>query len=605
MQAIILAAGMGKRLKELTDNNTKCMVKVNGVTMIERMLAQLDKLRLSKIVLVIGYKGDKLIEFIASLQVNTPIVYVENQDYNKTNNIYSLYLAREYLRREDTLLLESDLIFEDTVLNSILEDSRPSLALVSKYESWMDGTVVTLRDDHSIAEFLPKEHFRFADIKSYYKTVNIYKFSRAFSESHYIPFLEAYSSALGNNVYYEQVLKVINQLDNSELRAKVLEEGSWYEIDDIQDLDIAESIFNPNETDKLVHFQIRYGGYWRYPNMLDFCYLVNPFFPPQRLLDEIKANFEILATEYPSGQRVNNLLSAKFFDVGLNRIVTGNGAAELIKSVVAMIPGNLGIVIPTFEEYFRQKNSGIIEYKPVTENLTYTALDLMNYFDDKDIEALVVINPDNPTGNYINHGDVLTLVKWAEKKGVKLILDESFVDFADTNDTLIVDSILKEYPNLIVIKSISKAYGVPGFRLGVLASGDEALVKNISKDLSIWNINSFGEFYLQICEKYKPDFTDAMKQFYPVRDSFHEELEKIPFLQPIPSKANYIMCWVTNNVSSLKLAEYLLAKHNIFIKSISTKTGIERESIRVAVKKPNENEKLIKAIRLYYDETEA
>jgi len=602
MQAIILAAGMGKRLKELTDNNTKCMIKVNGITMIERMLMQLDKLRLSRIVLVVGYKGDKLIEFISSLEVKTPLVYVENQDYDKTNNIYSLYLAKEYLRREDTILLESDLIFEDIVLNSVLEDTRPSLALVSKYESWMDGTVVTLREDHSIADFLPKEHFRFADIKNYYKTVNIYKFSQEFSDTHYVPFLEAYSHALGNNVYYEQVLKVINQLDNSELRAKVLEEGNWYEIDDIQDLDIAGSIFNPNETDKLIHFQVRYGGYWRYPNMLDFCYLVNPFFPPQRLLDEIKANFEVLATEYPSGQRVNNLLSAKFFNVGLGRIVTGNGAAELIKSVIATIPGNLGIIVPTFEEYFRQKNSGIIEYKPDNEILTYTASDLINYFNDKDIEALVVINPDNPTGNYIPYEGVLTLIKWAEKKRIKLILDESFVDFADINDTLIVDSILKKYPSLIVIKSISKAYGVPGFRLGVLASGDEVFVKNISENLSIWNINSFGEFYLQICEKYKSDFADAMRRFYPVRDKLYDDLEKIPFLEPIPSKANYIMCYVTNDVSSLKLAEFLLAKHNIFIKSISEKIGIDRQSIRVSVKRPEENEELIKAIRLYSEE---
>ena len=199
MQAIILAAGMGKRLKELTNNATKCMVKVNGVTMIERMLTSLDRLSLNRIILVVGYEGDKLKEYVGTLSVKTPIEFVENKIYNKTNNIYSLYLAKDHLLNEDTLLLESDLVFEDAVLDRIVNDPQPSLALVAKFESWMDGTVVALDDEDNIVLFRSKNEFRFEDIKNYYKTVNIYKFSKEFSRSHYVPFLEAYCKALGNN----------------------------------------------------------------------------------------------------------------------------------------------------------------------------------------------------------------------------------------------------------------------------------------------------------------------------------------------------------------------------------------------------------------------
>ena len=272
MRAIILAAGMGKRLKELTSDNTKCMVKVNGVTMIERMLSQLDSLKLSKIVIVIGYEGQKLKEYISTLNIKTKVEYVSNDIYDKTNNIYSLYLAREHLLSEDTLLLESDLIFEDGVLKRILDDEYPNLALVAKYQSWMDGTVVTLGEDNSIKSFLNKKQFNYEDIKRYYKTVNIYKFSKEFSNTHYVPFLEAYSKALGNNEYYEQVLRVITLLDKPEIKACILENESWYEIDDIQDLDIAESIFAPTVDEKLTKIQNRYGGYWRYPELMDFCY---------------------------------------------------------------------------------------------------------------------------------------------------------------------------------------------------------------------------------------------------------------------------------------------------------------------------------------------
>ena len=294
MQAIILAAGMGKRLKELTSNNTKCMVKVNGVTLIERMLRQLDKKHLSKVVIVVGYEGQKLIDYIATLDVRTPIVFIDNPIYDKTNNIYSLYLANEFLRREDTILLESDLIFEDSVLDVLLDDPSETLALVDKYESWMDGTCIKIGADDSIEAFIPGKKFKFKEIKDYYKTVNIYKFSKHFSSTRYVPFLEAYSSALGNNEYYEQVLRVIMMLDEPEIKAKRLNADGgnhlWYEIDDIQDLDIASSMFAPDADEKVSMIQKRYGGYWRYPRLLDFCYLVNPYFPPQKLIDEIKAS---------------------------------------------------------------------------------------------------------------------------------------------------------------------------------------------------------------------------------------------------------------------------------------------------------------------------
>ncbi|MDE7368083.1 MAG: phosphocholine cytidylyltransferase family protein, partial [Lachnospiraceae bacterium] len=191
MQAIILAAGMGKRLKELTEHNTKCMVRVNGETLIERMLSQLDKLALERIVIVVGYKQEVLKDYIRELLTKTPIIFVENTVYDKTNNIYSLYLAKDYLLEKDTLLLESDLIFEDAILEELVNDERDTLALVDKYESWMSGTCVKLGADDSIEAFVPGKNFRFEEIKDYYKTVNVYKFSRKFSETHYVPFLEA------------------------------------------------------------------------------------------------------------------------------------------------------------------------------------------------------------------------------------------------------------------------------------------------------------------------------------------------------------------------------------------------------------------------------
>ena len=289
MQAVILAAGMGRRLGELTGNNTKCMLEVNGVKLIDRALESLTECNLSRIILVVGYKRDNVKAYVGNSYKGVDIVYVDNPIYDRTNNIYSLYLAKDYLVSEDTLLLESDLIYEPAVIKRIVENEYPNLALVDKYESWMDGTVVVLNDEHKIKNFISKRDFKYSDIDSYYKTVNIYKFSKEFSATHYVPFLSAYCQALGCNEYYEQVLKVITLLDDSPLKALPLNGEQWYEIDDIQDLDIASSMFEDSNVKKYKILTSRFGGYWRYPHMLDFCYLVNPYFPSKQMLDEMTA----------------------------------------------------------------------------------------------------------------------------------------------------------------------------------------------------------------------------------------------------------------------------------------------------------------------------
>lgn len=595
MQAIILAAGMGKRLGEYTHDNTKCMLEVNGARLIDRALAALKEVAVSRIVLVIGYKGQNVKDYVGSNYQGVPVEYVENPIFDKTNNIYSLYLAKDYLLAEDSLLLESDIIFEASVIKKLVDNSYPNLALVDKFESWMDGTVVRIDDEGRIIRLIDKTRFSFEDIGDYYKTVNIYKFSKEFSARYYVPFLIAYSTALGDNEYYEQVLRIILHLQNTPLKALPLSGERWYEIDDIQDLDIASGMFAPSDDQYFKAISSRYGGYWRYPKMLDFCYLVNPYFPPKRMVDEIKANFEVLMREYPSGMRVNSLLAAKNFNVKQEFIVVGNGAAELIKLLMENWTGILGNVLPTFEEYPNRRDAkNLVQYIPQKEGFKYTADDLMSYFGEKEIDTLLLINPDNPSGNYISFNDLLRLIEWTKKKGIRFVVDESFVDFASVEGqfSLFDNAILSKNKHLVVVKSISKSYGVPGFRLGVLASGNVELIAKMKKEVAIWNINSFGEFYMQIYEKYHKDYEKACAQFKQERELFYNELKNIPFLKVYDSQANYFLCKLKAKYTSHKLA-LLLLKHNILIKDCSSKEGFTGgDYIRLAVRDRNDNHTL-------------
>ena len=600
MQAIILAAGMGKRLGEYTKNNTKCMVPVNGTPLIDRVLHQLSKLRLTRVVIVVGYQSQNLMKHLGDHYGHLKIEYVNNPVYDKTNNIFSLSLAKDKLQEDDTLLIESDLIFDDALFQLLLSNPHPNLALVAKYESWMDGTMVRIDRDNNIVNFITKDAFRYQDTDNYYKTVNIYKFSKDFSRNKYIPFLDAYIKAVGNNEYYENVLRIISFLNSHDLKALPITTEKWYEIDDKQDLDIAEALF-ADKKDVLRKYYGRFGGFWRFPQMLDYCYLVNPYFNESRIIDEMEANFRTLVAEYPSGMKVNSLIASKCWGVREEYIIPGNGAAELINVLMELLPGTLGITRPTFEEYpNRRDKASLVTFIPNDHEYRYSAADLMAFFGKHHADNLMLINPDNPSGNFIPIDDVIALAAWCQDHGTRLIVDESFVDFSKgyADNSLLRNNILEAYPQMVVMKSISKSYGVPGIRLGILCSADTELIGKMKKEVSIWNINSFAEYFMQIFNKYEKDYARACEKFIAERDDFERQLRQIGFLRVMPSQANYFLCEVLPPKDANGLVLTMLKRYNILMRDCSGKAGLDdKQYMRIAVRSHEDNVRLIAALK--------
>jgi histidinol-phosphate/aromatic aminotransferase/cobyric acid decarboxylase-like protein/choline kinase len=598
MQAVILAAGIGSRLGKYTKENTKCMLEINGNTLIKHTLKILNNVGIKKLTIVVGYKKENLIAHVGYQYKDIKIEYVENPIYNKTNNIYSLFLVKDKLAQNDTLLLESDLIFEENIIKNILDNKNKSLAVVDKYQSWMDGTAITISKDNDITGFYSKNSFKFEDVGSYYKTVNIYKFSKNFSNKVYLPFLEAYSKAMGDNEFYESVLRVVTMLEGQELKAMPLNGEKWYEIDDVQDKDNAEVIFARNPEEELTKVQSRYGGYWRFPELKDFCYLVNPYFPSKKMQEEMKAYFYDLVSQYPSGLGVQNILAGKMFDIEVENVVVGNGACEIIKSIGTVLKGSFGMMRPTFDEYPKSIGSDrVISHIPDNDNFSYSLEDLKTLLEKSD--NLIVINPDNPSGNFIPNKDLLNLLDYAGTQKKKVIIDESFVDFANDgeNETLITQDIIDKYPNLLVIKSISKSYGVPGIRLGVIAGSDLDLINKFKQEVTIWNINSFGEYFLQIIGKYKSDYRKACSLIRAERDQLYQQLQTIEYLDVVPSSANYFLCNLKGGVKASQLTQELLYSHQIFIKDLTGKVGFSnKECIRIAVRDKADNDLLIEAL---------
>jgi histidinol-phosphate/aromatic aminotransferase/cobyric acid decarboxylase-like protein/choline kinase len=599
VQALILAAGMGRRLGALTKDQTKCMVELHGSTLLERSLDALTEVGITRIVLVVGYRGDGVRSLIGEDYAGVPVTYVDNPDYETTNNVYSLYLAKQELEKDDTLLLESDLIYEPRILRDLLANTAPNVAVVDRHRSWMDGTVVTLSDDNTIQQIIPKKDIDRTAYDRYYKTVNIYKLSRHYLGSRFLPFLEAYVQSLGNNEYYEQVLRVIATLDKKDLVAMPLAGEKWYEIDDVQDYQIAETVFAPPELEYSSYMN-RYGGYWRFPDLRDFCYLVNPFFPPVEMVDEMQRSFEPLLRGYPSSGLVEDHLAAKMFGLAASAITVGNGASELIGALGQEIKAaRVGVSVPTFEEYLKRfPASEVVEYSSIDAELRPDLSQLKQVVTDTD--ALVLVNPENPSGQCLRSADLLELLYHVDYEGKRLVLDESFVDFADPEycSSLLRQEVLDAHPRLVIIRSISKSYGVPGSRLGVLATADAELLTRIRSHAPVWNVNSFAEFFLQIIGKHQAAYETSCEQTRVERSRFYKLLSAVPDVRVIPSHANYFLCELERSTAAAPLAEHMLRDHAILVKDCSNKVGMtDRQFLRVAVRNAADNDYFVAAMR--------
>ena len=602
MQAIMLAAGMGKRLKQYTKNNTKCMLKIQDKTLIERAIEALLEAGVNRLILVVGYKGENVKKFLLEECKNPKIKsmrisFIDNPIYDKTNNIYSLSLAKDELIKDDTILLESDLIYDYELINRLVKNPCKNLVSVAKYEQWMDGTVIKIDEDNNVLEFVEKSKFSFNEISEYYKTVNIYKFSKEFAKKEFLPFLDAYMKAYGENEYYELVLKIISHLSRCELKALDVSDINWYEIDDVQDLTIAISMF-ANNNERLESMQKRYGGYWRFENLLDYCYLVNPYFPPESMINKINSFSKKLLTQYPSGQEIQCIDATRLFN-GINEqyICIGNGASELINALGQILKGNMYVSKSAFNEYVRCFNNckfNIFDMKE--DKFSYNIEKIKSNIDKNDIICLV--NPDNPTGAFIKFDDIISIISECEKKNKIVIFDESFIDFADKDMryTLIDNNILDKFKNLVVIKSISKSYGVPGIRLGVMATSNKDLISKIKSKISIWNINSYAEYFLQIGNLYLKEYVKACEKIGEERARFVKDLKQIKGLKVFDSQANYVLCDLGDN-NSTEVTLKLLEK-DIFIKDLRTKSAFkDLNYIRLAIRTEEDNKKLIEALR--------
>ena len=597
-KAVILAAGVGDRLRPFTNKLPKCLVPVAGVPILDNTLAHLAALGTEDIAVVVGHHKEAIIERYGERHLGMSMNYVVSENYDKTNNIYSLWLARGHLT-QDVLLLEADIFFERAVLERLLLQSGGNLAIVSRHQSWMSGTVVSVDARGRIQATVDSQNQPDGfDYSKFFKTANIYLFRKDFLNRYFLPQLDAYITSRDYGEYYESILITLGHRGKNNLVAVDCDDLKWYEIDDESDRLAAEYLFESAE-ERYDHVQSQHGGYWRL-GFIDHAYLYNPYYPPKTMFVHFENNLRELVLNYPPGQEVVARLVGTLIDQPASRILVGNGASELIKIIAGRLPGPIACPLPSFNEYEEAARAG-----------TFVPFELPAPDFELDVDAFaqrvlaseaklaIVVTPNNPTSLAVPRADILRLAAGLEPAGCMLVVDESFIDFADDYQALSVEGWVDRVPNLAVLKSLSKSFGLGGLRLGYLLTANEEFANAVRSELHIWNINGFAESFLRQAPRWHKAFRKSCALVREHCDQLYEGLNAIPGMRAYRPQANFVMCRLTGpDLTGLVIAKRLFVEYNIFVKHCAGKHMPHGDRyLRIASKTAAENDVLVEAMQ--------
>ena len=591
MKAVILAAGYGNRMRPLTDQVHKTLLQVGGKTIIDRIVEGLHRVGILDIVVVTGYLKEDLEKHLLRSHPDSCFEFVHNPRYRETNNIYSLSLALNAMNiDDDILLIESDLVYEDGVIDRLLASPHPNVALLDRYRSGMDGTLVTVSDGVITSIIPPHLQHEDFDYHGKFKTLNVYKFSREFCNQIFRRLLTFYTKVIDDNCYYEMILGILIYVQKEVVHAEILDDEEWSEVDDPNDLRVSEFVFN--KENRLAILETTFGGYWAH-DIVDFCFIRNMYFPNPAILSEMKNNLSNLVQNYGSRQEVLDEKLAYFLLCSRERVHLLNGVSQIypiLRSLYAHKP--VLIPSPTFGEYSRFEG-----FNSYSDQVGIAKGDVEA--EAQECELVVFVNPNNPTGTFLEAEWVHQFAARYPEKTV--LVDESFIDFADGPS---VFELLERTPlsNVIVIKSLSKVLGVPGLRLGFCYSHDPSFHRAVGDALPIWNSNSLAEFFLEVILKHRQSLAESFHKTKKDRAEFAERLANEPFVRRVhESAANFILVELEGSVKARKLASWLLAKRGVYVKDVSDRFADEKRYLRLAVRLPEENNRLVEYLERYFE----
>jgi histidinol-phosphate/aromatic aminotransferase/cobyric acid decarboxylase-like protein len=340
-------------------------------------------------------------------------------------------------------------------------------------------------------------------------------------------------------------------------------------------------------------------GYENAKDMIDFCFIANPYYPTPEMLEDLKQNFPNLIKSYPSSSPIlSQKHLAKVLRVNPENLIVGNGATELIVLINTTLIDRIAVPVPTFGEYIEklkdQRDGELYELKP-EENYNLDLAKYLAWVRRRGLKALLVINPGNPTGQLFSLDEMIEFLHQAKDMEL-VIVDESFIDFAgDPVPSLL--QVADKFTNLLLVRSMSKHCGVPGLRLGYCYSDNLYVLNRMRQFIPTWNVNTLAQYFLSLLPSTDAAYQEARKRLIGDVRWLYEALRAIPGIGVYPTGANFVLFKIKTGMQAVELQGRLLKEHCMYVRDCSNKVGMDNYHIRVASQGREKDAKLVEALQ--------
>jgi len=341
-------------------------------------------------------------------------------------------------------------------------------------------------------------------------------------------------------------------------------------------------------------------GYEKAKDIIDFCFIANPYYPTPEMLDDLKENFPNLIKSYPSSNSATSQKNlAAVLGVNPDNLIIGNGATELIVLINTTLIDRIGVPIPTFGEYIEKlKDQRDAELFLLSPEEGYN-LDLTEYrawLHRRRLKAALIINPGNPTGQLFSLDEMIDFLQLAKDMEL-VIVDESFIDFAgDPIPSLL--QVADRFSNVLLVRSMSKHCGVPGLRLGYCYSGNLFILNRLRQFIPTWNVNTLAQYFLSLLPSTNAAYHEARKRLIGDVRWLYNALRSIPGIDVYPTGANFVLFKIKGDMKATELQARLLDEHGMYVRDCSNKIGMDDFHIRVASQGRDKDSRLVEALQI-------